>query len=75
MTPSASGTQKSKIPVLPIWVMMPVSFAVAFYLGESYGFVWWQRALGVGIVAFVLEAANQAVRRVARRSGKADHLL
>ncbi|MEV0374325.1 hypothetical protein AB0I10_31750 [Streptomyces sp. NPDC050636] len=70
MTPTASDTKKPEIPTLPAWLTIPVGFFVAFILGEHYGFPWWLRSIVVIAVSLIVEAVNQAVRRVA--SGRKD---
>ncbi|MFG2289379.1 hypothetical protein ACGFOU_25320 [Streptomyces sp. NPDC048595] len=68
MPPTASGPKKSEMPNLPFWVTLPVIFIVSFVLGEHYGFPWWLRLLAVVAVSLLLEAVNQGVRRVIRRT-------
>ncbi|MER6382846.1 hypothetical protein [Streptomyces sp. NPDC001250] len=67
MTPTASNAKKPEIPNLPVWINIPVGFLVAFVLGESYAFAWWQRFGTVIIVTLLLESINQAARRAAQR--------
>ncbi|MFF4602010.1 hypothetical protein ACFY12_04515 [Streptomyces sp. NPDC001339] len=65
MPSTVNDTKKSEFPTLPLWLTVIIGFAVAFILGEYYGFPWWLRFLAVGAVSLVMEAVNQAVRRVA----------
>ncbi|MFE0193547.1 hypothetical protein [Streptomyces sp. NPDC059008] len=71
MPPTANGPKKSEMPTLPTWVTVPVGFVVSFVLGERYGFPWYLRLAVMVAVSLVLEAVNQAVRRVARGSADA----
>lgn len=69
MPPTVSDTKKPQIPTLPSWLTLPVGFFFAFFLGERYGFPWWLRFAVVVAVILLIEAVNQAVRRMAS-SGK-----
>ncbi|TJZ54152.1 hypothetical protein FCH28_13255 [Streptomyces piniterrae] len=59
--------KKQDIPNLPIWLTIPIGFVVALILGEHYGAPWWLRSIAVIAVSLVIEAVNQAVRRMASR--------
>lgn len=65
--PSTVSDPKTKpeVPNLPIWLTLPVGFVVALILGEHYGCPWWLRSIVVIAVILIIEAANQAVRRMA----------
>ncbi len=72
MPPTMSDKKKTEFPTLPVWLSVTVGFAVAFALGEYYGFPWWLRLVAVGAVSLVIEAANQIVRRLADNRKNAD---
>jgi hypothetical protein len=70
---NTSSKNKPEVPTLPVWITIPLGFALAFFLGEYFDFAWWQRFASVVAVSLLVEGINQLVRRMLSvKSGKVN---